>query len=72
MKKFPGRRRAQQSDEMWRLIQAHCDAHSTPDRFHDFNERTVKPKKAHPKFRGQAAILRHLTPFCKEAAETHC
>ncbi|CAK0862353.1 unnamed protein product, partial [Prorocentrum cordatum] len=72
MEKPPGRRRAQQSDEMWRPIQAHCDARSTPDRLHDFKERTVKPKKAHPKFRGQAAILRHLIPFCKEATETHC
>ncbi|CAK0801369.1 unnamed protein product, partial [Prorocentrum cordatum] len=72
MRKPPGRRRALQSDEMWRLIQAHYDAHSTPDRLHDFNERAAKPKKAHPKFSGQAATLRHLIPLCKEAAETHC
>eukprot|EP00959_Pyramimonas_sp_CCMP1952_P206754 4324153-Pyramimonas_sp.AAC.1 len=57
---------------MWGLIQAPYDANETPDRLHDFSERAVTAKKARPKFRGQAAILRHLIPFCKEAAETYC
>ena len=72
LKKLPGRTRKDKSDAMWGLIQAHYNANDTPEKLQDFTERTVKAKKAYPKFRGQAAILRHLIPFCKEAAETHC
>ena len=72
LKKLPKPTRAQKSSELWRLIQLHYEANDTPDRLHDFSERTVKGNKAYPKFRGQAAILRHLIPFCKEAAEKHC
>ena len=72
LKKLPGHGRKEKSDAMWELIQAHYDANDTPDRLHDFTERTVKARKAYPKFRGQAAILRHLIPFCLEVAEIHC
>lgn len=64
---MPGANRKQRCNELWNLIQAYYAENGITDKLLSFKYTTFKQKKAQPKLRGGAAMIRALIPFAEEA-----
>ena len=68
---MPGRNRKEKYEALGEIINVWYDENHIHDRLYSFKYSTFKQKKAQPKLRGGAAMVRCLIPFAEEACLRH-